>query len=1327
MRTIGHRSLRCRLVPTLAIAALGALAASCGESNSSGQTLPGPDKDASADAPADASLDALVDSSKPDSEGGSPNACQPNPCKDAHKTVCKEADGGAVCSCDTGYVEESGSCVADVKCQTDSCHSHGTCKVVNQAIECTCQQGWSGPTCDQCDSANGWHADGKGGCTQDPCVPDPCGGDPDKVCKSQGGKAVCECRPGTHEESGDCVPDTTCQANSCNTHGTCSDAGGKVSCSCDVGWVGATCDQCDTMGGWHPDGQGGCSQDPCKPNPCKDLNKTTCTANGGSAQCSCDPGYHDEGGACVLDETCAPNTCNGHGTCQLAGGKISCTCDTGFQGLHCESCAPGWHDDGAGGCTDDPCKPNPCALPHQTVCAKNGTTYSCQCDADAHPDGQGACTTDPCVPNPCAVLNQACKSVGGVAQCYEPDCNDQNPCTTDAKVGGVCHNDVVANGTACVTSACIVGQTCQSGTCTGGGPANCNDGNPCTDDSCDPSTGCHSQVNTALKPDDGLLCTLDSCDVSGVVHHDPSDPLCDDSLFCTGVEKCSPGSPGADAKGCIATAVPVPPSSGSACVTYGACVEGTPHFVASQAPVGTPCDDHIACTTGDACQPAGVCKGTPITGCLSSTCTSTSTYGGAIDVPVSTLEVEVTLGGQPLPAGANPSSDTMFVFLRAADTGALHQVRHLWYTSSGGPWPTNGDHAYSVVPGIYDVLYRRGYNTSSSTVSENVTGDKLPNGYRVLQQGLAIGSGANTVNVDVPVALLDVEVKLDGQPLPSGASSSSDTALFYLRSPDTGALHQVRHLWYTSSGGPWPNTGDHAYSVVPGTYDVIYRRGHSASDNVVSENPDNDKLPNGYRVLQQGLTVTSGANPLSFNVPVALVSAVNVTVDGAPLPSGANPSSSTMTLYLRSKDTGALHAARHLWYTSSGGPWPTNGAHAWSVIPGEYEVVYRRDWSSSTNEVGENPAGDKLPAGYRVLTPSVTLQAGPNTLNVDIPVATLSAVDVTLNGAPLPSGSSSSSSTMSVLLRAKDTGILHQVRHLWYTSSGGPWPTTADHGQSVPVGTYDVIYRRGWSSSTNVVDENDSGDKLPNGYRVLQENVALGPGANALQVNVPVATLSSVTVLLDHASLPSGANASSDTAFFYLRSKDTGVLHAVRHLWYTSSGGPWPTSGDHTFSMIPGAYDLVYRRGWSSSDGIVSENLAQDKLPNGFRVLQENVILNQGSNSLVFDLTQSMLGADLTLDGKPLPSGANPSSDTMFVYLRSRDTEVLHGLRHLWYTSSGGPWPVDGAHARSVPPGLYDLIYRRGWNSSDDTVGENVTSDKLPNGMRVLQRCLQVP
>ncbi len=88
---------------------------------------------------------------------------------------------------------------------------------------------------------------------------------------------------------------------------------------------------------------------------------------------------------------------------------------------------------------------------------------------------------------------------------------DSNECTDDECDGsGTCaHNN---NTVSCNDSdACTTGDTCSGGSCVGGAPTNCDDGNGCTDDSCNSSTGCVNTNNTA-SCDDGDACTTpDTC------------------------------------------------------------------------------------------------------------------------------------------------------------------------------------------------------------------------------------------------------------------------------------------------------------------------------------------------------------------------------------------------------------------------------------------------------------------------------------------------------------------------------------------------------------------------------------------------------------------------------------------------------------------------------------------------------------------------------------------------------------------------------------------------------------------------------------------------
>ena len=76
-------------------------------------------------------------------------------------------------------------------------------------------------------------------------------------------------------------------------------------------------------------------------------------------------------------------------------------------------------------------------------------------------------------------------------------CDDGNPCTVEScdPVNG-CSSDGTEITIACDDgNACATGETCQgdaAGTCGGGNTLACDDGNPCTADTCDPSNGCSS-------------------------------------------------------------------------------------------------------------------------------------------------------------------------------------------------------------------------------------------------------------------------------------------------------------------------------------------------------------------------------------------------------------------------------------------------------------------------------------------------------------------------------------------------------------------------------------------------------------------------------------------------------------------------------------------------------------------------------------------------------------------------------------------------------------------------------------------------------------------
>lgn len=116
----------------------------------------------------------------------------------------------------------------------------------------------------------------------------------------------------------------------------------------------------------------------------------------------------------------------------------------------------------------------------------------------------------------------------------DAQCDDGNPCTDDSCNGvGGCVNVIDVANTCDDSDPCTLNDTCQpDGTCQGT-PKSCDDGNPCTDEWCDSLTGdCVNFPNVGAACDDGMVCTEnDVCDASGSCVGSPVD--CDDGNPCT--------------------------------------------------------------------------------------------------------------------------------------------------------------------------------------------------------------------------------------------------------------------------------------------------------------------------------------------------------------------------------------------------------------------------------------------------------------------------------------------------------------------------------------------------------------------------------------------------------------------------------------------------------------------------------------------------------------------------------------------------------------------------------------------------------------------------
>lgn len=147
----------------------------------------------------------------------------------------------------------------------------------------------------------------------------------------------------------------------------------------------------------------------------------------------------------------------------------------------------------------------------------------------------------PCVvPSDCgsdSCFNYACNQ--GQCSIVPLDCDDSNPCTDDSCSGGCQHS---FNTASCEDgNACTNNDQCSAGSCVAGTPLNCDDSNVCTDDSCNAFSGCQNVANSVVSCDDGDACSQNDQCAAGTCSGSAIENCCVDSGDCTGVEICQGG------------------------------------------------------------------------------------------------------------------------------------------------------------------------------------------------------------------------------------------------------------------------------------------------------------------------------------------------------------------------------------------------------------------------------------------------------------------------------------------------------------------------------------------------------------------------------------------------------------------------------------------------------------------------------------------------------------------------------------------------------------------------------------------------------------------
>lgn len=232
---------------------------------------------------------------------------------------------------------------------------------------------------------------------------------------------------------------------------------------------------------------------------------------------------------------------------------------------------------------------------------------------------------------------EAYLAVKPVAACFvNADCDDGNPCTNDICVNpgtaeAYCENMAVADGTACDDGQfCTVDDVCTAGVCSGE-VRNCSDGVDCTVDSCDETNDVCVNTPDNSYCQDGLFCNGEEvCDVS--LGCQPGTPVyCNDDNECT-VDNCNEES---DA--CEYINIP----DNTEC-SGGICCSGTCTVPVCSADID--CNDNNPCTI-DTCIDAKLCSAscsyTTITECINGDgCCPAGCYEIDTDCVTNTMHVE---------------------------------------------------------------------------------------------------------------------------------------------------------------------------------------------------------------------------------------------------------------------------------------------------------------------------------------------------------------------------------------------------------------------------------------------------------------------------------------------------------------------------------------------------------------------------------------------------------------------------------------------------------------------------------------------------------------
>ncbi|MBW1808752.1 MAG: VCBS repeat-containing protein [Deltaproteobacteria bacterium] len=331
---------------------------------------------------------------------------------------------------------------------------------------------------------------------------------------------------------------------------------------------------------------------------------------------------------CTVDDACdsgqctgTPRDCSGFngqctlgscdsvtGECQAADRDDGTPCDDGNLCTNADACLAGVCTGPSKDCDDDD------ACTEDSCNEVDGSCVNTRVPRPGQEGPPGDLTCDNDLDDDCDGYTDQDDVASCLGCVIDDDCDDENPCTNDSCMGMICENLMVTDGTTCDDGFfCSVGDICSDGVCDGSARDCSAAAGPCEEGVCeedlDTCTTRPKADGTAC--DDGLYCNVGDQCVSGTCSGGGS-------RDCADQDSCTDDACDEDANSCNHILVPIPGAEGRSVddtcsntidddcdaltdLNDPDCIECT---------LDSECDDGNACTT-DTCA-LGYCGSVPV-------------------------------------------------------------------------------------------------------------------------------------------------------------------------------------------------------------------------------------------------------------------------------------------------------------------------------------------------------------------------------------------------------------------------------------------------------------------------------------------------------------------------------------------------------------------------------------------------------------------------------------------------------------------------------------------------------------------------------------------